>query len=321
MAVGLTAPTRAEAHARPDNAGDGRRQEQLGSVFSSAHPRRRSAGRSSSGWDGNGVHLTGQSPRTPLRRFRSDEMWFSASVLHRPLRALRHGAASILRSAHLSAGVRASLKSLMSELRIQRRHRVAVRRARLLSERSQLKLHLGSGQKNKAGWVNIDFDSSADLRLDLREPFPFGDASVTAIYSEHLVEHIDYPLGMNHLLAESLRVLAPGGVFTTGVPDLGEALEQYRSGELPLLLRRWEADPDHQWVDPWVWSTPAHYLNWFFRQGDEHRYAYDLETLTLVLTQAGFTGVRQRPFDPGQDSADRRDGTLYVEAVKPLTNP
>ena len=79
----------------------------------------------------------------------------------------------------------------------------------------------------------------------------------------------------------------------------------------------WAAVPAYAWVDPWVWATPAHYLNWFFRRGEEHRYAYDVETLTLVLSTAGFGDVRHRPFEAAWDSADRRKGTLYVDALKP----
>ena len=51
----------------------------------------------------------------------------------------------------LSAGVRQSMKSLRVELGIQRHHRDTVRRARAFTHDSHLKLHLGSGRKNRSG--------------------------------------------------------------------------------------------------------------------------------------------------------------------------
>ena len=58
------------------------------------------------------------------------------------------------------------------------------------------------------------------------------------------------------------------------------------------------------------------YLNRDFRQGREHRYAYDFQTLTRVLTEAGFTSIVRRAFNPELDSRHREWGTLYIEARK-----
>jgi hypothetical protein len=120
-----------------------------------------------------------------------------------------------------------------------------------------------------------------------------------------------------HLLAECRRVLAHGGAFHVGVPDAGEVLEQYARRELPALLREWARDPAYSWFPPFVWRTPMHLINFFFRQNGEHLYAYDEETLAAVLTDAGFVSIRRREFDLALDSPDRRDGTLYMEAKNP----
>jgi hypothetical protein len=64
------------------------------------------------------------------------------------------------------------------------------------------------------------------------------------------------------------------------------------------------------------------FLNEIFRQGYEHKYAYDDETLILVMRQAGFPDPVAQQFaislDPkmASDSEDRRMESLYVEAVK-----
>ena len=141
-----------------------------------------------------------------------------------------------------------------------------------------LKLNLGCDANVKAGWVNIDlFKATADIRLDLREPLPFPDNSAAFIYSEHVFEHLAYPcipdaMGWTvetprapseamQLLRESRRVLMPGGVFSVGVPDAQRAVAQYAGREF------------ERWGPAWV-DTPMHFLNYVFRQGREHKYAY-----------------------------------------------
>jgi predicted SAM-dependent methyltransferase len=216
----------------------------------------------------------------------------------------------------LSAGVRSALKQLSSELRIQGDHRVSVENA-VHFHGAHLKLHLGSGSQNKSGWVNIDLRPAADLRLDVRERLPFDDETVAIIYSEHFFEHLEYPVAATRLLQESFRLLEPGGKFSVGVPDAEELLMQYAKGELPTLMQVWSKDENMQWVSPLIWETPMHFVNFFFRQDDEHKYAYDFETLASVLAKAGFVGITRREFLPGLDSEHRRDGTLYVDAYKP----
>jgi hypothetical protein len=59
-----------------------------------------------------------------------------------------------------------------------------------------------------------------------------------------------------------------------------------------------------------------HSVNHFFRQGEEHKYAYDEETLTEIMVEAGFVDVGRRQWDAALDLPERRDGTLYVDGRK-----
>src|SRR5207248_8559917 len=90
-----------------------------------------------------------------------------------------------------------------------------------------LALHLGCGGQIKVGWINVDVKRGADLTLDIRERLPFSDKSFNVIYSEHFLEHVDYPTDITRLLSECYRILAPGGVFTFGVPDGEMVLRHY----------------------------------------------------------------------------------------------
>ncbi len=72
----------------------------------------------------------------------------------------------------------------------------------------------------------------------------------------------------------------------------------------------------------WVYQTKMQFMNAIFRQRTEHKYAYDAETLVLVMREAGFVDVVVQEFGVSidskmvPDSNDRRTESLYVEAVK-----
>jgi hypothetical protein len=55
--------------------------------------------------------------------------------------------------------------------------------------------------------------------------------------------------------------------------------------------------------------TVTHQVNYLFRKGHEHKYAYDGETLARILKRATST--------PLWISESRRTGTLYLNARKP----
>lgn len=210
----------------------------------------------------------------------------------------------------LGFGVSHALWHLRFETQVSFRHRRAARALRRRRLERPLKLNLGCGDNPKPGWVNLDaFSDSADARLDLREPLPLPDGVASVVYSEHFFEHLRYPDEAERLLAESMRVLEPGGVFSVGVPDTEPLLRAYPDDA------SFFAEAREKWHHGM--TTPLHQINHHFRQAEEHRYAYDYETLKECLERAGFVGVRRREFEAGLDSEWRRDGTLYVAAQRP----
>jgi len=209
-----------------------------------------------------------------------------------------------------TTGLRQSGKALVAEFRLWRTHRRAVKQARGLPA-TGLRLHLGSGPNRKPGWVNIDLHQEADLQLDLREPLPFPDGSCAIVYSEHVLEHFEYPEPAMSMLRDWLRVLAPGGTCRVGVPDTQWPLTEYcGTGE-----GRYFALAKERWHPEWC-RTPMEHINYHFRQDREHKFAYDAETLVRALTVAGFVGARQTAFDPAIDTPVRELGTLYATASK-----
>jgi predicted SAM-dependent methyltransferase len=183
----------------------------------------------------------------------------------------------------------------------------ARRRLSKLRERPELRLHLGSGFLPKEGWIDIDLAGApANLVWNLKHGIPFADGTVDAVFHEHLLEHLDLRDGFD-LCRECHRALKPGGVLRVAVPNAGICLRSYAGTD----------DPD------WARSQPTPMLAvqaLFYEHG--HRAMYDEQLLVEVLTAAGFDEVAAREFgdsrlSPCPDTEVRREGTLYVEGVKP----
>jgi predicted SAM-dependent methyltransferase len=210
----------------------------------------------------------------------------------------------------VSRGVWEAAKQLRFAWDLQRRHRRGMVMAARL--RPPLKLHLGCGPNLKAGWVNIDLFEAGAVPLDLRERFPFADGSVDVIHSEHVFEHFAYPGEAMHILRESYRVLRAGGRLSVVVPDTAPLLSAYVRGDAAFFERArklWHP----AWCDTWM-----HQVNYHFRQGTEHQYAYDEDTLSKLVAAAGFTDVHRRGPDTDLDSPRRLMGNpLAIMATKP----
>ena len=193
---------------------------------------------------------------------------------------------------------------LTDAVRIRERRKVST-----LTSRDPLQFHLGSGGTPKSGWVNIDLvGDPVNLAWNCERRLPFGDATVDALFHEHLLEHLPLKSGLD-LTIECHRLLKPGGILRVGVPDVAR------------YLRSW-LDQSHEFVESVRPGRPTPFLavqEVFYCYG--HRAMYDFETLALLCRAAGFEVIEQRDFgdsrlSPCPDSEHRRPETLYVEAVK-----
>lgn len=185
---------------------------------------------------------------------------------------------------------------------------VMIRRARrLLATYSTRRIHLGCGNTLLPGWLNVDLLGRvpADVGLDMKKPLPFADASVDAIFTEHMVEHLTYTESLA-LVCECERVLRPGGVLRIVVPDFELYVRSYM-GENEVI----QALPPR--LTPLLGLASTAY-------GSAHRSIWDAETLNALLSHAGLTATRSRfgesRIQPCPDTPERQIESLYVEAVK-----
>ena len=182
----------------------------------------------------------------------------------------------------------------------------------LQSGSGPLRLHLACGERHIDGWVNVDMAGArTDLVWDLRRPLPVEPGSVHAIFHEHFLEHLPLEDAMESL-RQCHRLLAPGGVLRIGVPDFRRHVLSYLDSDGFLE----EIRPGR--------PTPLFALNELvYSYG--HRSLWDLDSFRLVLEEVGFEDIRSTEFgesslQPAPDSAERRNGTLYVEAFKPASS-
>ena len=213
-----------------------------------------------------------------------------------------------------------------------------------------MKINIGCGKTPTLDWIN--YDNSLSIRLskfpllssylsqiglisaDQKElilaarkygikwanatkKIPHSSGTVQAIYTSHMVEHLDREeIGL--FLDEAYRVLQPGGVIRIVVPDLRTLVESY--------LKDNDAD---QFVDSLLLSTgqPKDLISKIkllvvgYRQ---HLWMYDGYSLSKLLVKHGF----DEPviMEPGTTNIDdygelnlyeRAETSVCVEARKP----
>jgi SAM-dependent methyltransferase len=181
----------------------------------------------------------------------------------------------------------------------------------------------GAGFTAADGWLN--FDASPTLRIQKlpmagrvlvrlsgnAERFPdairYGDVvkglplaadSVDGLYASHVLEHLALA-DARAALAESLRVLRPGGVFRLVVPDLKARARAYV-----------EAGDDPEAAHRFLRST---YLGCESRGrslvgrlraalgNSAHRWMFDFASMSAELERAGFVDIRRAAYGDAAD--------------------
>ncbi|HEY1220605.1 MAG: methyltransferase domain-containing protein [Bryobacteraceae bacterium] len=153
------------------------------------------------------------------------------------------------------------------------------------------RLHIACGCHLLTGWLNSEYCPGALslLRLDATKRFPFEDSVFDYVFSEHMIEHIDFAQGAA-MLSEIHRVLKPNGTLRLSTPDLRFLLELYQDKRSPLQeaymawdsLQYTKSPPDN----------PVFIINNYMRNWG-HTFIYDERTPLSSLEKAGFGEIRK----------------------------
>ena len=180
-------------------------------------------------------------------------------------------------------------------------------------DQRNLKLNVGCGYKPMTGWLNIDIAIGiAEIVWDVRKNLPLLDESCSAVFCEHLIEHLDKAHGLS-LIKEFYRVLQPGGVLRISTPDAGKYLRSYVFNDGFLHHQNLITTPE----------SPMDRINVMMRENGSHLWIYDNDSLSNTMLSVGFETIITQQFGISCctdmmfiDSIEREHESLYIEAVK-----
>lgn len=177
---------------------------------------------------------------------------------------------------------------------------------------AHLLLNIGCGELPRAGWINIDINPCRGVYYsDVARSIPLRNESVRHIHCEHLLEHLDYE-GARKFLAECLRILEKGGSLRLILPDAEKYLRAYCQNDKEFF----EEFKNLGGGGPF--RTRLEIINQMFRMGGAHKFAWDLEVLSMVLKEIGFTKVEKSRFGgdmPPDLCIDLTDSWRPVESL------
>lgn len=164
----------------------------------------------------------------------------------------------------------------------------------------------------------IDWCKEHDVAFGTALDLPFEANSVDAVYSSHMLEHLDQATG-HRFLQEAKRVLKPGGVLRIAVPDLARYVTIYQEdGDADAFIGSLLMSQPL----PSGWQDRVRLVGLGFR---DHRWMYDKDSLVAAFKAAGFEDAQILPpgkslmTDPGElDLHERAADSIYAEGIAPL---
>jgi SAM-dependent methyltransferase len=203
-----------------------------------------------------------------------------------------------------------------------------------------MRVNLGCGLNAPDGWVNIDRSPSIALtrlhikpvlrrlgfagphlaewpsnirRHDMTKGLPFADGSVQAIYSSHALEHV-YLNEAQAVLRECFRVLRPDAIVRLALPDSEAMVRALLDGGGGLRFN--EDLAMHPLARPRLRAQLLRAVG-----AGIHRWQPTRDLVVDLLSQAGFEQIKEHGFCEGSlpdiQAVEHRDGSLFIEAVKP----
>lgn len=229
----------------------------------------------------------------------------------------------IIKNGCFTHGLGRVLRLLVKEIQLYKNNELGRKNWELNKNKFEnlTKLQIGGGKHTLNKFLNLDIIEPADLICDIREGIPLENDRFTFIFSEHTLEHIDYPRSVKFVIGECYRILKSGGQFVIGVPDGALAMNVYLKKERALFenyIQNWYSKRDC--LDHF--NTYIDLVNYVFRDQDDspkynpHYWAYDFEKLENMLKSSGFKKVKHWEFDNQIANPKRAFGSVYVVAIK-----
>jgi len=211
-----------------------------------------------------------------------------------------------------------------------------------------LKLNLGCGLNASSEWVNIDGSFSALLSkrrvlyhvlckifrikpvpwpknikiIDVRKGLPFPDGAAEAIFSSHMLEHLDFDEG-DFVIKESFRCLRREGVIRIIVPDLYQIAKRYVDG----MINDPKEEQSYNFLRDLNTSAESYKGIWkiiYNKFGhSKHLSMYDERSLKKLLEKHGFAKIQRMEYSQSRisdiklvEEKGRHEMAICIEGLK-----
>lgn len=181
-------------------------------------------------------------------------------------------------------------------------------------------LNISCGPNITKEFINLDYHwrPTLDICWDITRGIPINENFMKGIFTEHCLEHVSFS-SCQKVINDFYGILQPGGIVRIVVPDAEIYIDLYTKSKLGEVVEF--SDSTVQEIE--TGFTPIMAVNQVFRNHG-HLFAYDYETLSMMLSKEGFVSITKESFMKGRDNAllidsdSRKTESLYVEALKPL---
>lgn len=186
---------------------------------------------------------------------------------------------------------------------------------------SLTKLQVGGGSHYLHNFINLDLFQPADIIWDCRYGLPFPNGRFDYIFSEHFLEHIDFPDSALFILKEFYRTLKKGSSLFISIPDGGKVINAYAKNNKRFLNRLYKVCYSRRNPKVQIYSN-IDYINYLFRDQINnpkytvHHWAYDNNSLIGLLKAAGFKKVQKTSINTDFCNKKREFYSLYILATK-----
>jgi predicted SAM-dependent methyltransferase len=167
------------------------------------------------------------------------------------------------------------------------------------------KVQLGTSHSLIAGWLNTDLLPSSPevVYLDATRRFPFKDSTIDYVFSEHVIEHVEYQSALA-MLRECYRVLKPGGKIRMSTPDL-RVLVGLLSSEKTASQNFYIDFAMRKFLPDITFCKEVFVINNAFRAWG-HQFLYDRQTIETTMRTIGFENIRF--YRPGESPDENLRG-------------
>jgi len=182
------------------------------------------------------------------------------------------------------------------------------------------KINLCCGTQDVPGYLGIDFNGNAGLKLDLnKKNLPFKDNSIEALTCISAINYFTR-LRSQEIVDDVYRVMVPGGIVRFAVQDLESIAKRYVEKDLNFFFQKL---PDGR--ERFEGATIGDKFSaWFYGykiSGIPCKYFYDFDSLAFLFTSAGFTKVERKQYRESlleniELIDNRPDQMFFLEAVK-----